>query len=697
MNGLDWVSKFQFLFQIGRKTLQFAYSFFELIIVRNFNILNIRRLLVKWPIFILLFFSLNILIAQPVVDTSALKTEALRLGINTFSVGSAGDWRRNIQSQQKIFVQTGQYSIYNKALPANKFIVNNLWTNVGHSWRISRFWGMENEAWQYSYFANSTRLAQVLSKVRFIGWENAFSGFILTGGVGLVNDKRLNNNNSGLKVSGSGEYYTQIVDSTFLFRMYGEAFNTNISPRTNSRVSGLANISKEFASAGLLSGEVGYLKSRVEDYLSNDIQSIISDTLYGKVRLRYEFAKNMIFNSENLFMRPNRSFFYRNAEAKQETRNVLYAQDEYQSQNSLQINSRTIKVNLLFELKQRNRIYDVLNRSEKSSLNYAQELITYRQRLEDEKIKDITEQTFTYTGDAKWKISKKHLLRMNYVAQLLRVDTKSELNNQDRDEILYANELSHEWSLINNFKLINKFSGSYRHLIFIEASQSSENFKDRILRWEPGFRWSNGRLNWAGQLGIWATYQVRDFEAQQDKNRSNRVLIMAHQADFRIGSKFKLLTDLLRRESRLSQLNWEGFSESPIDTVTIYDLSFKTQYAHIQADNKELAFQLGYRAYWQLRKNKASLSDPEVGARLIFLRSYIVQQGPQLRFLWTKSDRFRFMAEFWLQFSSQYFKYKSSTEIFLGNSFTKEQLELKDNRFQPYFTIQGLWYLRKRS
>ncbi len=661
------------------------------------KILNIKPLQCSWLTLIFLFFLNTCLIAQPNIDSSALKTESLRLGINTFSLGSVGDWRHDLHRKQKIIVQSGQYSIYNKALPSNRFIVNNLWTNVGHNWRISRNWVLENEAWQYSYFANSTRLAQALSKIRFIAWEQNQSGLVFSGGAGLVNDKRLNNNNSGQKLVASTEYYTQIIDSSFLFRMVGEVSNTNISPRKNNRITGLANVSKEFSSAGLLSAEVGYLKSRVEDYLGNDIQSIISDTLYGKIRLRYEFAKNMVFNSENQIIEPNRSFFYRNVESKTETRNVLYFQNEYQSQNTISLNGKKLKVNLLFELKQRNRVYDVINRSDRSSPNFAQDLITYRQRLEDEKIKDIQEQSITYSGDGKWKISKNHLLKMNYVAQLLRVDTRSELNNQDRDEILYANELSHEWNLIPGFKLINKFSASLRHLIFIEASQSSENFKDRILRWEPGFRMSKGRLNWTGQLGVWATYQVRDFESQQDKNRSNRVLIMAHQADFKINSKFKLLADLFRRESRLSQLNWEGFSESPIDTVTIYDLSLKTQYAHIQVDNKELAFQLGYRAYWQIRKNKASLADPALGARLIYLQSHIVQQGPQVRFLWSKSDRFRFMAEFWLQIASQYFKYKTSDDLYLGNSFTKEQLNLRDNRFQPYFTIQGLWYLRKRS
>jgi len=637
------------------------------------------------------------LYAQPQVDSSAIKTEALRLGINTFSVGTVSDWRKNISNRQKLNAQLGQYSIYNKALPSNRFIINNLWTSFGHSYRLSKNWILENDATQYSYFANSTRLAQFLSQVKYMAWQTEKSGFSLTGGAGLVNDKRLNNNNSGIKLSASGDFYSQILDSSLVLRMYGDVSNTNISPRTNSRIAGISSISKEFVSGGLLSGEIGYFKSRVEDYLSADIQSIISDTVYAKARFRYEILRNLVFTSEGQYIKPNRAFFYRNTESKLETRNVLFVQDEYQSRNSIRYNGTRLKVNFSFDAQQRKRDYNVLNRTEKTSISYAQDLLTYRQRLELEKIKDIEEQTFTYTGDARWKISKHHLIKMNYVAQLLRVDTKSDLNNQDRDEILYVNEVAHEWSLRQNFKLINKFSGSLRHLIFIEASQSSENFKDRIIRWEPGFRWSHGKLNWNAQMGIWATYQVRDFDGQQDKNRSNRVLILAHQLDYRISSRTKILADFLRRENRLSQLNWSNFSESPIDTVTIYDISIKSQYSQIQTDNRELSFQLGYRAYWQVRKSKASLSDPSVGSRLIYLKSFIVQQGPQLRFLWTKNERFRFMAEFWLQLSSQYFQYKRTESIFLGNSYSLDQLNTRDERFQPYFTIQGLWYLRKRG
>ena len=502
------------------------------------------------------------------------------------------------------------------------------------------------------------------------------------------------NNNSGPRIVANLDYFSNLGDTTLSLQILGQASRIQISPRQNDRVLGSVKISKEFPSAGLLSGEAGYLRSKVEDYLNQDIQSILSDTIFGRARFRYKLAKQILFLSENQIQTPNRAFIYRNIESGIESRNVRYFQDEYQSQNTIQYLGNRLRLNFAFETKTRNRTYDIINRLEENSPDYNQNLIFFNQRLKEERIKDITEQYTTYTTEGRWKLNKNHAFRFNYVAQLLRVDTRSELNNQDRDEILYAGEFGHEWGLFQNFKLINKWSSSLRHLIFIEASQSSENFKDRIIRWEPGFRWSTAKLKWSGQMGIWATYQVRDFESQQEKNRSNRVLIIAHQADYKLNNHLNILADVLRRENRLSQLNWKRFSESPIDTVTIYDLSLKTQYSVNDGEN-EKAFQLGYRAYWQVRKAKASLTDPAVGSRLIFLKTIIIQQGPQIKATLSKTDRFRIMAEFWLQWSLQYFNYSRSEDTFLGNSYSPDQLAVRDSRFLPFFTIQGTWLLKK--
>lgn len=633
--------------------------------------------------------------AQPQADSSSVRSESQRMGINTFTSGNAADWSKKFSGDQRIHIMAGQYWVYNRALPSNRFIINNLWNSAYYSRRISRKWQMASEAWQYSYFANQTRMAQGLGQLIFIPLQNEKQMLNISAGLGMVNDKRLSNNNTGLRMQAGLDFFTHAGDSSLVFTLRANAFQANISPRKNERLMANAGLSKDFQNQGSLSGEVGILKSRVEDFLNSDIQSIASDTAFGKILLRYQVLKNLIFSSENMVFTPNRTFFYRNAESQKEVRNVRYFQDEYQSLNSFRYLTSRIKAEFSFESKLRNRTYDIINRLDPKLPTYASELQSFNQKLKEERIKDIREQYTTYTGDARAVLSKHHTLRLHYVAQLLRVDTRSPENNQDRDEILYAGELSHEWKLNSGFRLINKYSGSYRRLIFIEASQSSENFTDRIIRWEPGFRWLGANFSWAGQMGIWATYQVRDFESQQDKNRSNRVLLIAHQGEYRFNQKWKVMGDFLRRENRLSQLNWERFSESPIDTVTIYDISMKGQLAQNQSGS-EKGFQLGYRAYWQVRKAKASLIDPGNGARLIFLRTVIIQQGPQLRFIWSKPGKFSLSAEVWMQWSSQYFTYKKSDESFLGNNYTAEQLAFRDDRFLPFFTINGIWFLKKR-
>jgi len=630
-------------------------------------------------------------------DTAAFHHESIRQGINTFSVGSVGDWRKSFAQSQKLEVQIGQYFIYNRALPGKRFITNNFWTSISHRTSWNKKWLWQNDAWQYSFIANETRISQYLSRIRYHVFQTNKYNFYLQAGGGLVNDKRLSNDNSGLKGEVQSEFYSHSIDSSLRTQFLVLASVSNLTPRTNQKIQTSAGISKDFPGKGLLALYGGILNSRVEDYLSQEIQSIRSDTLFSKARLRIPINSTLIFSSENEFQTPNRAFIYRNKESGKETRNVRYFQDEYQSTNSLKLSRKKIQVTVSFESRLRNRTYDILNRLDKRLPGYNQDLLIYNQKLSDERIKDIREQFSTYTTDARWRIAKRHTIRLNYVAQLLRVDTRSEQNNQDRDEILYAGEIAHDWVLPFGFRLTNKVSGNFRHLIFIEASQSSENYADRILRWEPSMRWSNSRFSWNGQMGIWATYQVRDFESQQDKNRSNRVLIFNHQIDYKLAGRWRILAEILRRENRLSQLNWPKFSESPIDTVTIYDLAVRSQFASKEAFKGQWSVQAGYRAFWQLRKSRASLSDPSAGAKLIYLKSYFVQQGPQMKFLFNKDDRILVQGEIWLQWSSQFFRYSQSDKIYLGNNYSVEQLAYREKRFLPFFNIQGTWFFSRRK
>jgi hypothetical protein len=641
----------------------------------------------------LLFWGICPVSAQIQIDTNTLHHESLRQGINTFSAGTGIDHRHSFARSQRLELQAGQYWIYNRALPSRNFITHNLWSLAQYRRSWSPRWNWTTEAWQFSYLANETRIAQVLTHLRYHWIRTRNQELFVQVGGGMANDKRLKQDNSGIKGEVLAEWLYHSADSTLNARIIGVASDSRINPRNNQRFLGTGRVGKDFSGGGLLALEAGWLQNKVEDYLGQDIQSIQSDTLFARAKIRIPITSALMISSENDFQTPNRSFFYRSKDLGTETRNVRYFQDEIQSLNEIRYRRKKLSLLGSFESRLRNRTYDILNRLDPKSPDYNLNFNIFNQKLKDERIKDIREMFRTWTADFRYQPHKRHAFRLNYVAQLLRVDTRSELNNQDRDEILYAGELMYDWQLVSGLRLTNRFSGSLRHLIFIEASQSNENYIDRILRWEPAIRWNNKFFNWTGQMGIWATYQVRDFASQQDKNRSNRVLIFNHQADVRLHARWRIFTEALRRENRLSQLNWKDFSESPIDTVVLYDLALRAQWASTSDSRKPWSVQMGYRAFWQVRKSKASLSDPATGVGLIYLQSYFVQQGPQIKFRYEALERIRFQGEVWLQWSSQFFRYEKGEGTFLGNTFSQEQLSVRDQRFLPFFNLQGTWLI----
>jgi hypothetical protein len=637
-------------------------------------------------LFIFQFLSGNLL-AQVQTDSNSIRHESMRQGINTFSFGNGVNFSRQIGSGFQTGIKAGQYAIYNRAIRDNPFITHNVNTGLSLSKTLSKALIWENEAFQQSFIANQTRIAAVISGLSLrIPAGNGTELHIKTL-AGFINDKRQQYDNSGFRADLHAGFFRLSPDSGSSWKASFQVSQSNPVPRLNRRLVAEAGTQREFRGGGMLSLEGQYIKNQVEDYLSAEIQSIRSDTALARFKIRIPLFSHLVFQSANEFLTPNRSFFYLRSEGRKEIRNLRYFQDEYQSNSSLLYRNSRFQIQTSFESKLRNRTYDILNRLDPSNPLYFEQLSLYNQQLNNERIKDIRELYNTYNIDSRIQLSTGHSLRTSWTGQLLRVDTRSEQNNQDRDEVLYAGEIAHDWNMAFGFRLTNKISGSYRHLIFIKASQSSENYTDRILRWEPSLRWVNKRISWRSSMGIWATYQVRDFESQQDKNRSNRVLIFQHQLDYRFGKQDGLVAELLRRENRLSQFNWKRFSESPIDTVVLHDLAIRYRFSV-----RKFALQAGYRAFWQVRKSRASLPEPGMGANLIYLRSWYVQQGPQIK-ISGESGRFRLQGEIWMQWSSQYFSFKKSTLPYLGNPVDPVRIGQRDDRFLPFFNLQAVWLI----
>ena len=121
------------------------------------------------------------------------------------------------------------------------------------------------------------------------------------------------------------------------------------------------------------------------------------------------------------------------------------------------------------------------------------------------------------------------------------------------------------------FRTTLELAGEYRQMVFIRAGLSAESYVDRLLHWEPGFVWAPGKFSLRSAHHFWVSYQVRDRESEQFRNRASRVLEQIQSLSYQLRPRLLLLTDYARRENRVGQLDWTKFRENPLDTSVTHD------------------------------------------------------------------------------------------------------------------------------
>lgn len=612
---------------------------------------------------------------MPIDSTLLVNTNTNRLGINTF------DWHTNIMGRLKLLSHQQHINytlqndwLYNQALPSHRFVTRDFSLHASHAWQpLGNDWQIRERLQLEDFAANQTRIAQVeatLNRTFYLS-ENQIIQPLL--GVGFSSDKRFSLTDNGLIYRAQISYEEISKDS--LTQMFVSALwrQADIRPRQNQHLSATGGLSKQFSEFADIELLAGYKKGKVEDYLLPFVQSIQSDTVMGQLRLHYRFSPKLVFKSDNSVEMPNRGFYYRSFggdTASGQRNNNNYQQTMLIATQELNWSSTKLDISSRLDIRQRQRDY----------------------MRQADATKDISETTTTWYHNIRYAPATKHTFSFSSIAQLLRVDTPSDQNNQDRDEEMYNAELAYNTRWTRAFRSTVKLSGAYRHMIFIDATQSVENYKERTLRLEPSFQWRKNNFSWNGQYSIWVTYNVRDFESEQSKNRSNRIFLTSHQIAYDFSPQYSLLADVLRRENRLSVLDWKKFSESPLDTVVTYDVSARFQRKFLNIKRKqEGRIQIGYRLFRQVRSSTAGLSQAGAGSILIGLRNIIIQHGPRVLCAWQRGRRWEIEADIWLQKSISRNRYEKTERSYIGSASSPETLAIVTRSFFPYFNVRLLY------
>lgn len=164
-----------------------------------------------------------------------------------------------------------------------------------------------------------------------------------------------------------------------------------------------------------------------------------------------------------------------------------------------------------------------------------------------------------------WQASKKDTVRFNGQMSLLRYDTPSPENNDDRDEF-YLNA-SAEYSRMFSSELSAnlQFETQLSHFVYLKAARSALNYWNRIIRFSPGVNFSTPLIKMSPQFEILANYSVYDFEEKgvSPKSYSFRQISFKDSIIVFLGKNISLQTKYLFRYFERGILYWKTFSETP--------------------------------------------------------------------------------------------------------------------------------------
>jgi hypothetical protein len=164
-----------------------------------------------------------------------------------------------------------------------------------------------------------------------------------------------------------------------------------------------------------------------------------------------------------------------------------------------------------------------------------------------------------------WNLSSLDTLNINFSVSLLRRDTPSELNDNDRDIFNLLTDVSytHKFSplLYSNIT----FGTYHTHIVNLKSKKSAGNNWVRIFRLSPKISFNTTKFIMNPQFEVLAIYTIYDFEhiLSGTSGNSKRQINYRDSIQFVFSKNFSLNTYLFFRYYEYGILFWDNFAESP--------------------------------------------------------------------------------------------------------------------------------------
>lgn len=193
-----------------------------------------------------------------------------------------------------------------------------------------------------------------------------------------------------------------------------------------------------------------------------------------------------------------------------------------------------------------------------------------------------------------FKLSSKDNLLISLFHRKLVYDTPSNLNYDDRDELLSIGRIQYERFFNPFFKAFINIEGSLNKIVYIFSERSSNNNIRRILKLGSGGTFTSGNITSTNSAEVMANYTVFDYEKLNPIYRSYafRQFVVRDSTTLRISKQFKLFTTGYIKQSEQGDFKWSSFTSKPQRFLNEVYLEPKFYF-----DNKSFVFGIGVRYF----------------------------------------------------------------------------------------------------
>ncbi len=173
-------------------------------------------------------------------------------------------------------------------------------------------------------------------------------------------------------------------------------------------------------------------------------------------------------------------------------------------------------------------------------------------------------------------------------------DTPSELNFDDRDELLSIIRIRYSKQLTPYFEVFANTEGTISKTVYLFASKSSNNNVNRVIRLSSGGNYLGKNFSSSNTFDVSANYTVYDFEALNPNYKSFafRQFTAIDSTSINLGRGFKFSFFGYLKFSEQGDFDWNSFSAKPTRFIEEIFVEPKISFCYLK-----LMFSVGSRIF----------------------------------------------------------------------------------------------------